>query len=113
MQCEDLKKSIKCELLFYAIRSGKSRSLFSISIDFSLKIWYNTYILASRLKQIVVMRRKIDIFSLPFLQTAYTARFQSQQAQVNKQINNQLKELVRVYPRVLLTWRATGEELLT
>ena len=49
-------------------------------IDFSQILCYNTHILASRLMQIVVIRRKTDIFSLPFLQTAYKARPQAQQA---------------------------------
>ena len=50
-------------------------------LDFSVKKWYNTHILARRLTQIVVKRREIDIFSLPFLQTALKARSQGQQAQ--------------------------------
>ena len=50
--------------------NDKSRSFLFISFDFSLKIWYNTRILASRLTQIVVIRRKIDIFIFTFLQTA-------------------------------------------
>ena len=33
----------------HLVHSGKSRTLFSISIDFSTKIWYNTHILANRL----------------------------------------------------------------
>ncbi len=54
-------------------------------IDFSHILCYNTSILASRLMQIVVIRRKIDFFSFPFLQTAHKARSQGQQAQsINK-----------------------------
>ena len=54
----------------------------SKSLAFSGKICYNVHILAKRLTQIVVIRRKIDILSFTFLQTAYKARSQDQQIQV-------------------------------
>ena len=52
----------------YTVWSHGDIWLFSFA--FFTKKCYNTQILASRLTQIAIMRRKIDIFIFPFLQTA-------------------------------------------